>query len=52
MGTGTEKSSVQQAEAQPLASWASVFLDYFDLKARPVSRKPVISDHLKRSPKG
>ena len=32
---GTEKPSVQQAmEGQPLASWASVFLDYFDLKGR------------------
>jgi uncharacterized membrane protein YqjE len=30
-----EKSSVEQAmEGQPLASWASIFLDYFDLKAR------------------
>jgi uncharacterized membrane protein YqjE len=31
----TEKSSVQQAiEGRPAASWASIFLDYFDLKAR------------------
>ncbi|HZC34447.1 MAG TPA: phage holin family protein [Chthoniobacterales bacterium] len=30
-----EKSSVQQAmERRPVASWASIFLDYFDLKAR------------------
>jgi len=30
-----EKSSVQQAmEGRPAASWASIFLDYFDLKAR------------------
>jgi hypothetical protein len=29
----TEKSSVQQAiEGRPAASWASIFLDYFDLK--------------------
>ena len=30
-----EKSSVQQAtEGRPAANWASIFLDYFDLKAR------------------
>ena len=30
-----EKSSAQQAiEGRPAASWASIFLDYFDLKAR------------------
>jgi uncharacterized membrane protein YqjE len=30
-----EKSSAQQAtERRPAASWASIFLDYFDLKAR------------------
>jgi len=30
-----EKSSVRQAmEGRPAASWASIFLDYFDLKAR------------------
>jgi uncharacterized membrane protein YqjE len=30
-----EKSSFQQAiECKPVASWASIFLDYFDLKAR------------------
>jgi uncharacterized membrane protein YqjE len=30
-----EKSSFQQAiERRPVASWASIFLDYFDLKAR------------------
>jgi uncharacterized membrane protein YqjE len=30
-----EKSSFQQAiEGRPVASWASIFLDYFDLKAR------------------
>jgi hypothetical protein len=30
-----EKSSVSQAmEGRPVASWASIFLDYFDLKAR------------------
>jgi uncharacterized membrane protein YqjE len=30
-----EKSSVQQSiEGRPVASWASVFLDYFDLKTR------------------
>ncbi len=30
-----EKSSVEQAmEGRPVASWASIFLDYFDLKAR------------------
>jgi uncharacterized membrane protein YqjE len=30
-----EKSSVQQAmQGRPAASWASIFLDYFDLKAR------------------
>lgn len=30
-----EKSSVQQSIAgRPIASWASIFLDYFDLKAR------------------
>jgi uncharacterized membrane protein YqjE len=34
----TEKSSVQQAmQGQPVASWASIFLDYFDLKARLLS---------------
>jgi len=31
----TEKSSVQQSiEDRPVASWASIFLDYFDLKTR------------------
>jgi uncharacterized membrane protein YqjE len=30
-----EKPSVQQAvEGRPVASWASTFIDYFDLKAR------------------
>jgi uncharacterized membrane protein YqjE len=30
-----EKSSVQTAiKSRPVASWASIFLDYFDLKAR------------------
>jgi uncharacterized membrane protein YqjE len=30
-----EKSSAQQAmQGRPAASWASIFLDYFDLKAR------------------
>jgi uncharacterized membrane protein YqjE len=30
-----EKSNVQQSiEGRPLASWASIFLDYFDLKTR------------------
>ena len=30
-----EKSSVQQSiEGRPVASWASIFLDYFDLKTR------------------
>jgi uncharacterized membrane protein YqjE len=30
-----EKSSAQQAvEGRPVASWASTFIDYFDLKAR------------------
>jgi uncharacterized membrane protein YqjE len=30
-----ENSTIQQSiEGQPLASWASIFLDYFDLKTR------------------
>ena len=30
-----KKASIKQAvQGRPVASWASIFLDYFDLKAR------------------
>jgi uncharacterized membrane protein YqjE len=29
-----EKSSAQSIESRPVASWASIFLDYFELKTR------------------